>query len=75
MSTTQIPYQGLISDTVEQIKSPDNLKRVYMLAVRLYKKEHTNERTLPETDMPIVQEGVIAIIILPDDDHPERNKE
>jgi hypothetical protein len=43
MSTTQTPYRELIADTIARISSPDALKRIYMLAGRLYRKEHAEQ--------------------------------
>ena len=43
MNATQIPYRELITDTLEQINSPDALKRIYMLANRLYRKERAEQ--------------------------------
>jgi len=41
MNKTEIPYGEMITETVAQIGATDALKRIYMLAARLYRKEIT----------------------------------
>lgn len=43
MSKTQTPYRGMIAETVAEIDSPDALQRIYILAVRLYRKEQAEK--------------------------------
>lgn len=54
MSTTQKPYRELIADTVAEISSPDALKRIYMLAGRLYRIEHNGQTVSGKVQQPDV---------------------